>query len=76
MNMNIRPNKLRYCLENNLPTLGTRVESPWAYITEIAASSGFFDYIEFEGEYAPTLSRMWKIFAGPLSFTAAPQSSR
>ena len=53
MNMNIRPNKLRYCLENNLPTLGTRVESPWAYITEIAASSGFFDYIEFEGEYAP-----------------------
>ena len=53
MNMSIRPNKLRYCLENNLPSLGTRVESPWAYMTEIAASSGFFDYVEFEGEYAP-----------------------
>lgn len=53
MNMSIRPNKLRYCLDNNLPTMGTRIESPWAYMTEIAASSGFFDYIEYEGEYAP-----------------------
>lgn len=51
--MEIRPNKLRYCLENNLPTIGTRIESPWAYMTEVAASSGFFDYIEFEGEYVP-----------------------
>ena len=53
MNMALRPNKLRYCLEHHLPSLGTRIESPWAYMTEIAASSGFFDYIEFEGEYTP-----------------------
>ncbi len=51
--MKIRPNKLRYCLDNHLPTLGTRVESPWAYMTELPASSGLFDYVEFEGEYAP-----------------------
>jgi len=51
--MEIRPNKLRYALANKLPTLGTRVESTWPYIAEIAASSGVFDYVEFEGEYAP-----------------------
>lgn len=51
--MEIRPNKLRECLRNNLPSIGTRIESPWAYMTELAAASGFFDYIEFEGEYSP-----------------------
>jgi len=51
--MEIRPNKLRYALKNKLPTLGTRIESTWPYIAEIAASSGVFDYVEFEGEYAP-----------------------
>lgn len=53
MNMEIRPNKLRYCLDNNLPTLGTRMESTWAYMTELAASTKYFDYIEYEAEYAP-----------------------
>lgn len=53
MNMEIRPNRLRYCLENGLPSLGARVESPWAYITEIAASTRYFDFIEYEEEYAP-----------------------
>ena len=53
MNMEIRPNKLRECLDKGLPSLGTRNESPWAYMTEIPASSGYFDYIEYEGEYAP-----------------------
>lgn len=51
--MNKRENHLRYCLDHGLATLGTRIESPWAYMTEIAASSGHFDYIEYEGEYAP-----------------------
>ncbi len=53
MNMTIRPNRLRECLDKGLPTLGTRTESPWAYMSEIPASSGYFDYIEYEGEYAP-----------------------
>lgn len=53
MNMNIRPNRLRECLRSGLPTMGTRIESPWAYMTELAASTGHFDYIEYEGEYAP-----------------------
>ena len=51
--MEIRPNRLRYCLENNIPTISTRIESPWAYMTELAAASGHFDFIEYEGEYAP-----------------------
>lgn len=51
--MDLRPNKFRYALDNKLPTLGTRIESTWPYIAEIAASSGVFDYVEFEGEYAP-----------------------
>jgi len=51
--MEIRPNRLRYCLDNNIPTISTRIESPWAYMTELAAASGYFDFIEYEGEYAP-----------------------
>lgn len=51
--MDIRPNKFRYALDNKLPTLGTRIESTWPHIAELAASSGVFDYVEFEGEYAP-----------------------
>ena len=50
--MKIRANKLREALKNGRPSLGTRVESTWPYITEIASSSGLFDYVEFEGEYA------------------------
>ena len=55
--MEIRPNRLRYCLENNIPTISTRIESPWAYMTELAAASGHFDFIEYEGEYAPHTER-------------------
>lgn len=53
MNMEIRPNRLRECLQKGLPSVGARVESPWPYIAEIAASTGYFDYVEYEGEYAP-----------------------
>jgi 2-keto-3-deoxy-L-rhamnonate aldolase RhmA len=51
--MEIRPNIFREKLKKGLPTIGTRIESPWPHIAEIAASSGTFDYVEFEGEYAP-----------------------
>lgn len=51
--MDVRPNKFREKINKNLPTIGTRIESTWPHIAEIAASSGVFDYVEFEGEYAP-----------------------
>lgn len=51
--MEIRPNPLREALRAGKPTLGTRIESTLPYIAEVAASSGKFEYIEFEGEYAP-----------------------
>ena len=51
--MEIRKNVLREALNAGKPTLGTRVESTMPYITEIMASSGKFDYIEFDGEYSP-----------------------
>lgn len=51
--MKIRTNRLRELLQKGSPSLGTRVESTWPYITEIASSSGLFDYVEFEGEYTP-----------------------
>ncbi|MGE4284815.1 MAG: HpcH/HpaI aldolase/citrate lyase family protein [Clostridia bacterium] len=49
----MKENKLRYILDNNLPTVGTRVLSTWPVITEALASTGNFDYIQFVAEYAP-----------------------
>lgn len=46
-------NLLRYNLENNIPTLGTRIQSTWPMITELVGATGLFDYIEFSAEYAP-----------------------
>lgn len=51
--MEKRINKLRETLNNHLPSLGTRVESTWPYIAELAASSGTYEYIQFDGEYSP-----------------------
>jgi len=49
----MKENKMRYLLDHNSPSIGTRVWSSWPYITEAVASSGNFDYIEFVAEYAP-----------------------
>lgn len=49
----MKENKLRYILSNDLPSIGTRILSTWAVITEAVASTGKFDYIEFVAEYAP-----------------------
>ena len=49
----MKKNKLRYLLDNNLPSVATRIWSSWPYIIEAAAASGNFDYIEFAAEYAP-----------------------
>ena len=51
--MSMKENKFRIMLEENRPTLGTRVWSTWPCITEAAGDSGYFDYIEFVAEYAP-----------------------
>lgn len=49
----MKENKLRYLLDHNLPSVGTRILSTWPTITEAVASTGVFDYIEFVAEYAP-----------------------
>jgi len=49
----MKENRLRRLLNEGKPSIGTRVESVWPIITEIAGSAGCFDYIEFVAEYAP-----------------------
>lgn len=49
----MRPNRLRQLLNENKPTLGTHVCSPWPGIIEIVGHAGVFDYIEYVGEYSP-----------------------
>lgn len=49
----MKKNKLRYLLDHNLPTIGTRIWSTWPHITEAVGITGHFDYIEFVAEYAP-----------------------
>jgi len=48
-----KPNVLRELLKAGKPTVGTRIFSSWPLITEIAGSTGKFDYVEFLAEYAP-----------------------
>ena len=49
----MRHNRLRELLDNDQPTLGTRILSSWPTMTELVGHSGMFDYVEFSGEYAP-----------------------
>ncbi len=49
----MKENRLRRLLANGLPSIGTRIESTWPVITELVASTGHFDYVEFVAEYAP-----------------------
>lgn len=49
----MKENRLRYLLDQGLPSVGTRIWSSWPYITEAVAASGNFDYVEFVAEYAP-----------------------
>lgn len=49
----MKKNKLRYILDNNLPSIATRLESVWPTMVEIVGSTGVYDYIEFVAEYAP-----------------------
>jgi len=49
----MKENKLRKLLNENKPSLGTRISSTWPVITEAVGASRNFDYIEFVAEYAP-----------------------
>ena len=49
----MKPNTLRQLLNDNKPTLGTRVMSTWPSIVEAIGHTGMFDYVEFLSEYAP-----------------------
>lgn len=49
----MKENRLRYLLDNNLPSIGTRIESTWPTIVEVVGSTGNYDYVEFVAEYAP-----------------------
>ena len=49
----MKENRLRYLLDNNLPSVATRIESTWPTMVEIVGSTGKYDYIEFVAEYAP-----------------------
>ena len=49
----MRVNKLRALLEAGKPTLGTHLHSTWPGMVEAVGHTGLFDYVEFEGEYAP-----------------------
>ncbi|MGI9537549.1 MAG: HpcH/HpaI aldolase family protein [Desulfocapsaceae bacterium] len=49
----MKPNTLRQLLNENKPTLGTRVMSSWPSIVETLGHTGMFDYVEFLSEYAP-----------------------
>ena len=49
----MRKNRLRECLDQGWPSLGTHILSTWPTITELVGQTGQFDYIEFVAEYAP-----------------------
>lgn len=49
----MKTNKLRYLLDNNLPSTATRLWSTWPLFMEMVGASGNFDYAEFVAEYAP-----------------------
>ena len=49
----MRRNHLRESLNNDQPTLGTRIMNTWPSVIELIGHSGMFDYVEFSGEYAP-----------------------
>lgn len=46
-------NHMRDLLNENQPTVNTRIWSLWPTVVEAAASTGNFDYFEFVAEYVP-----------------------
>ena len=48
----MKTNKMRYLLDNNLPSVATRLWSTNPFFTEAVGSTGNYDYIEFLAEYS------------------------
>ena len=46
-------NVLRELIDNDQPTVGTHMYSPWPGMVEVIGHTGAIDYIEFSGTYAP-----------------------
>jgi len=46
-------NVLRELIDNDQPTIGTHMYSPWPGMVEVIGHAGTIDYIEFSGTYAP-----------------------
>lgn len=59
----MRINRLRDKLKNKEPITATRISSTWPVITEVAATSDNYDYVEFLAEYAPFSQRDLEDFA-------------
>lgn len=49
----MKENKLRSLINNNLPTVSTRMWSTDPFFYEAVGQTGNFDYVEFVAEYAP-----------------------
>lgn len=49
----MRRNKLRELINQDKPSIGARVLTPWPGMVEVIANTGAIDYIEFVGEYSP-----------------------
>jgi len=49
----MKPNKLRALLNDDKPTIGTRIYSSWPTLIEMVGATGHFDYVEFVSEYSP-----------------------
>ncbi len=79
----MKRNTLREKLNAGIPTLGTRIQSTWASITEIIGYSEAFDYVEFLAEYAPftpfdleNIGRAIELFPHFSGMIKIPQQSR
>jgi len=49
----MRRNVLREALNEDKPSIGTHLHVTWPGMVEVIGHSGVFDYVEFQGEYAP-----------------------
>lgn len=47
----MKPNIIRERLNENKPTIGTRIHSHWPAIIEAIGHTGVYDYVEYVGEY-------------------------
>ena len=51
--MTVKRNRLRKLLEEDAPTLGTRMWGTWPFMLEVLGDTCFYDYAEYVAEYSP-----------------------